>query len=94
MKKLLPFLVFPLALLSGCATFVNRSLQGQLPIADAKQLKVVVNVAAVGGGSIEVKDVTTDPATGAVTAGEFHEVITTGGGSVTIDGVEVKLRKP
>jgi len=83
-----------LLLNSGCASIIIASLNNKLPIRSAKSLKVTANIAAVGGGSLEVKNVTTDPKTGAVTAGEYKQAVNTGGGSVLIEGEDVELRAP
>lgn len=84
-----------LALLtSGCASAVYASLHNKLPIAEAGNLKVRVNIATVGGGSFEATGVTTDPVTGQVRAETYHEVIQTGGGSLTIEASKVTLKQP
>ena len=94
MKNLLLSLVLLAALLnSGCAALIVNRLHGKIPLADAESLKVTVNVAGVGGGAIDVEGVKVS-SSGALTAAKYHESITTGGGSVTVDGVNVKLRKP
>lgn len=79
--------------LSGCASAVMASLHGKLPIESAATLKVSASIAAVGGGTFEATNVTTDPVTGQVTAGIFHESVNTGGGSLVIDGTQVKLKR-
>lgn len=78
--------------LTGCASLVVASLKGKLPITNADHIKVSVNVAVMGGGSIEVNNVHTNP-DGSVVAGQYLESIQTGGGSVQIEGTNVQLKK-
>lgn len=86
-------LVLVLCLCSGCASLVAGAMNGKLPITSARNLKVEASIAAVGGGTLEVSNLATDPVTGVVTAGTYHETITTGGGQLIIHGEEVTIKK-
>ena len=74
---------------SGCATLIGSQLLGKMPAIQAETLTVTVNVAGVGGGTIETKGVTNDGVT--LKAAEYHEQINTPTGSLKIDGTNVSI---
>lgn len=78
---------------SGCATLIAAHLKNKLPPVKAEELTVTVNIAALGGGTLSVTNLTNEG--GVLKAGEFHEQINTPSGSLKIDGkgVELSVRK-
>ena len=75
---------------SGCVAIVAAKQRAALPPGHIGAGKVVVNIPAVGGGTLEVKEATKG-ADGSLKVGEYHSEIQTAYGMVKVDLIDAEL---
>jgi hypothetical protein len=75
---------------SGCVAIIASRQRAALPPGHVGEAKVVVNIPALGGGSLHVKDAIKLP-DGSIGFSEYHSEIQTGYGMVKVDILDGQL---